>query len=102
MIASLWDLKLTISGFQRLLHGYHDSFPMGFETICHHSSCAVVPSIMIASLWDLKLTSALDNLNLMGTIMIASLWDLKPSAFQAGYEAILYHDSFPMGFETKK
>ena len=34
------------------------------------------------------------------TIMIASLWDLKRRTFFVREEQDIYHDSFPMGFET--
>ena len=33
MIASLWDLKLTILTKAIESLNYHDSFPMGFETV---------------------------------------------------------------------
>ncbi len=33
MIASLWDLKHSNQDFVEHLRAYHDSFPMGFETI---------------------------------------------------------------------
>ena len=58
---------------------YHDSFPMGFETIEEVVVHEFAHAIMIASLWDLKRIGLTYVGQTYIAIMIASLWDLKRS-----------------------
>ncbi len=57
---------------------------------------------MIGSLWDLKHAVMGDKTSDDLSIMIGSLWDLKhPESIEKLAKKALYHDRFPMGFETR-
>ncbi len=55
---------------------------------------------MIGSLWDLKRCDNRVESDRGFTIMIGSLWDLKQFSVQVFGSVEVYHDRFPMGFET--